>query len=101
MCIRDRAKPIQILPSHELVSTRIAEHLNSSQSLARMVADFRARGGRIVQKDSDPFVQTKEAAGMKFGHRTGDDEERGFIQSESLWSHKVSEQSSKLYCLVL
>uniref|UniRef100_A0A6J0SMZ0 1-phosphatidylinositol-3-phosphate 5-kinase n=1 Tax=Pogona vitticeps TaxID=103695 RepID=A0A6J0SMZ0_9SAUR len=84
-----QAKPIQILPSHELVSTRIAEHLNSSQSLARMVADFRARGGRIVQKDSDPFVQTKEAAGMKFGHRTGDDEERGFIQSESLWSHKV------------
>ncbi|KAJ7345305.1 hypothetical protein JRQ81_001255 [Phrynocephalus forsythii] len=84
-----QAKPVQILPSHELVSTRIAEHLNNSQSLARMVADFRARGGRIVQKDSDPFVQTKDSAGLRFGQRTGDDEERGFIQKESLWSHKV------------
>ncbi|XP_077774651.1 1-phosphatidylinositol 3-phosphate 5-kinase isoform X5 [Podarcis muralis] len=83
------AKPVQILPSHQLVSTRIAEHLNSSHSLARMLADFRARGGRIVQKDSDPFAQSsKEASGMKFGLRS-DDDDRGFIQNESLWSHKV------------
>uniref|UniRef100_A0A670HSH7 1-phosphatidylinositol-3-phosphate 5-kinase n=1 Tax=Podarcis muralis TaxID=64176 RepID=A0A670HSH7_PODMU len=83
------AKPVQILPSHQLVSTRIAEHLNSSHSLARMLADFRARGGRIVRKDSDPFAQSsKEASGMKFGLRS-DDDDRGFIQNESLWSHKV------------
>ncbi|KAH0621683.1 hypothetical protein JD844_023255 [Phrynosoma platyrhinos] len=80
-----QAKPVQILPSHELVSTRIAEHLNTSQSLARMVADFRARGGRIVQKDSDPFAQCKETSGVKFGVRSSDDDEKGFIQSESLW----------------
>ncbi|XP_042323756.1 1-phosphatidylinositol 3-phosphate 5-kinase isoform X8 [Sceloporus undulatus] len=84
-----QTKPVQILPSHELVSTRIAEHLNNSQSLARMVADFRARGGRIVQKDSDPFAQSKETTGVKFGVRTGDDEEKEFIKSESLWAHKV------------
>nr|XP_034994231.1 1-phosphatidylinositol 3-phosphate 5-kinase isoform X3 [Zootoca vivipara] len=84
-----QAKPVQILPSHQLVSTRIAEHLNSSHSLARMLADFRARGGRIVQKDSDPFAQSsKETSGMKFGLRS-DDDDRGFIQNESLWSHKV------------
>ncbi|XP_062972178.1 1-phosphatidylinositol 3-phosphate 5-kinase [Elgaria multicarinata webbii] len=83
-----QAKPVQILPSHELVSTRIAEHLNSSQSLARMVADFRARGGRIIQRDVDPFAQSKEPSGVKFGVRS-DDDEKGFIQNESLWSHKV------------
>ncbi|XP_033026237.1 1-phosphatidylinositol 3-phosphate 5-kinase isoform X2 [Lacerta agilis] len=84
-----QAKPVQILPSHQLVSTRIAEHLNSSHSLARMLADFRARGGRIAQKDSDPFAQSsRETSGMKFGLRS-DDDDRGFIQNESLWSHKV------------
>lgn len=45
-----QAKSIQVLPSHELVSTRIAEHLGDSQSLGRMLADYRARGGRIQQK---------------------------------------------------
>ncbi|XP_044287721.1 1-phosphatidylinositol 3-phosphate 5-kinase isoform X3 [Varanus komodoensis] len=83
-----QAKPVHILPSHELVSTRIAEHLNNSQSLARMVADFRARGGRIVQKDLDPFAQSKETSAVKFGART-DEDERGFMQNESVWSHKV------------
>lgn len=45
-----QAKSIQVLASHELVSTRIAEHLGDSQSLGRMLADYRARGGRIQQK---------------------------------------------------
>ncbi|XP_070588237.1 1-phosphatidylinositol 3-phosphate 5-kinase isoform X1 [Erythrolamprus reginae] len=83
-----QAKPIQFLPSHELVSTRIAEPLNSSSNLARMVADFRARGGRIVQKNADPFVQSKEASAVKLGVRSEDDEKM-FVQSESLWSQKV------------
>ncbi|XP_066481245.1 1-phosphatidylinositol 3-phosphate 5-kinase isoform X2 [Tiliqua scincoides] len=83
-----QAKPVQILPSHELVGTRIAEHLNNSQSLARMLADFRARGGRIMQKNSDPFAQPKEISGVKAGVRSEEDE-GGVIHNEALWSRKV------------
>ncbi|XP_068185209.1 1-phosphatidylinositol 3-phosphate 5-kinase isoform X2 [Antennarius striatus] len=47
---------IDILPSHSLTSTCIVEPLNSSRSLARMLADYRARGGRIQQRvATDPF----------------------------------------------
>ncbi|KAJ7408230.1 1-phosphatidylinositol 3-phosphate 5-kinase [Pitangus sulphuratus] len=86
-----QAKAIQILPSHELVNTRIAEHLRDSQSLARMLADYRARGGRILQKSTDPFAQTKDVSSVptgKTGCRT-EEEEKGLAQSESSWSHKV------------
>lgn len=85
-----QAKPLQILPPHELVVSRIAEPLSSSRELATMLSDYRARGGRIAQKSSDPFVQPKEAPGTK-----AEDSERGFVQSESLWAHKVSEHVSK------
>ncbi|NXL96853.1 FYV1 kinase, partial [Tyrannus savana] len=86
-----QAKAIQILPSHELVNTRIAEHLRDSQSLARMLADYRARGGRILQKSTDPFAQTKDVSSVPTG-KTGcriEEEEKGLAQSESSWSHKV------------
>uniref|UniRef100_A0A669QB07 1-phosphatidylinositol 3-phosphate 5-kinase n=1 Tax=Phasianus colchicus TaxID=9054 RepID=A0A669QB07_PHACC len=86
-----QAKAIQILPSHELVSTRIAEHLGDSQSLARMLADYRARGGRILQRSTDPFAQIKDVSGVPAG-RTGckiEEDEKGLAQSESSWSHKV------------
>ncbi|XP_052647249.1 1-phosphatidylinositol 3-phosphate 5-kinase isoform X12 [Harpia harpyja] len=86
-----QAKAIQILPSHELVNTRIAEHLGDSQSLARMLADYRARGGRILQKSTDPFAQSKDACSVptgKTGYRIEEDE-KGLAQSESSWSHKV------------
>ncbi|XP_017591093.1 PREDICTED: 1-phosphatidylinositol 3-phosphate 5-kinase isoform X7 [Corvus brachyrhynchos] len=86
-----QAKAIQILPSHELVNTRIAEHLRDSQSLARMLADYRARGGRILQKSTDPFAQNKDVSSVptgKTGSRT-EEEEKGLAQSESSWSHKV------------
>ncbi|XP_019378990.1 PREDICTED: 1-phosphatidylinositol 3-phosphate 5-kinase isoform X1 [Gavialis gangeticus] len=83
-----QAKAIQILPSHDLVNTRIAEHVGDSQSLARMLADYRARGGRIQQKNMDPFAQYKDVAAGKVGGRNEDDE-RGLGQSESVWSHKV------------
>ncbi|NXI26729.1 FYV1 kinase, partial [Sterrhoptilus dennistouni] len=86
-----QAKAIQILPSHELVNTRIAEHLRDSQSLARMLADYRARGGRILQKSIDPFAQNKDLSSVptgKTGSRT-EEEEKGLAQSESSWSHKV------------
>nr|XP_012607557.1 1-phosphatidylinositol 3-phosphate 5-kinase isoform X7 [Microcebus murinus] len=87
-----QAKSIQVLPSHELVSTRIAEHLGNSQSLGRMLADYRARGGRIQQKNSDPFAHSKDAPGTsggKSGSKTEDDEERGLIPSDAVWSTKV------------
>ncbi|XP_032301890.1 1-phosphatidylinositol 3-phosphate 5-kinase isoform X3 [Coturnix japonica] len=86
-----QAKAIQILPSHELVSSRIAEHLGDSQSLARMLADYRARGGRILQRSTDPFAQSKDVSSVPAG-RTGckmEEDEKGLAQSESSWSHKV------------
>ncbi|OXB75804.1 UNVERIFIED_CONTAM: hypothetical protein H355_009615 [Colinus virginianus] len=86
-----QAKAVQILPSHELVSTRIAEHLGDSQSLARMLADYRARGGRILQRSTDPFAQSKDVSSVPAG-KTGckiEEDEKGLAQSESSWSHKV------------
>ncbi|XP_054827187.1 1-phosphatidylinositol 3-phosphate 5-kinase isoform X2 [Eublepharis macularius] len=77
-------KPVQILPPHEFVVSRIAEPLSNSKQLATVLSDYRARGGRIAQKSSDPFVQSKETAGMKT-----EDDDRGFVQNESLWTHKV------------
>ncbi|KAM4698369.1 1-phosphatidylinositol 3-phosphate 5-kinase [Rhinophrynus dorsalis] len=56
-----QGRTMEVLPSHELLSTKIAEYLGDSQSLARILADYRARGGRIQQKDADPFVQTNDA----------------------------------------
>uniref|UniRef100_A0A673YL55 1-phosphatidylinositol 3-phosphate 5-kinase n=1 Tax=Salmo trutta TaxID=8032 RepID=A0A673YL55_SALTR len=50
-------RPIQVLPSHRLTSARIAEHLGSSQDLAKMLADYRAQGGRLRQEEADPFAQ--------------------------------------------
>ncbi|XP_010614376.1 1-phosphatidylinositol 3-phosphate 5-kinase isoform X9 [Fukomys damarensis] len=87
-----QAKSIQVLPSHELVSTRIAEHLGDSQSLGRMLADYRARGGRIQSRYSDPFTHSKDAsntASGKSGSKTEANEERGLIPSDAVWSTKV------------
>lgn len=87
-----QAKSIQVLPSHELVSTRIAEHLGDSQSLGRMLADYRARGGRIQSKHLDPFVHSKDASctsGCKSGNKNESDEERGLVPSDALWATKV------------
>uniref|UniRef100_A0A8D0R8U5 1-phosphatidylinositol 3-phosphate 5-kinase n=1 Tax=Sus scrofa TaxID=9823 RepID=A0A8D0R8U5_PIG len=87
-----QAKSIQVLPSHELVSTRIAEHLGDSQSLGRMLADYRARGGRIQQKNSDPFAYSKDVSGAssgKSGSKTEGDEEKGLMTSDAVWSTKV------------
>lgn len=89
-----QAKCIQVLPSHELVSTRIAEHLGDSQSLGRMLADYRARGGRIQPKNSDPFAHSKDASSTssgKSGSKNEGDEERGLIPNDAVWSTKVSQ----------
>ncbi|KAM7152946.1 1-phosphatidylinositol 3-phosphate 5-kinase isoform 1-T1 [Macrochelys suwanniensis] len=86
-----QAKAIQVLPTHELVNTRIAEHLGDSQSLARMLADYRARGGRIQQKNADLFAQCKDASGVPGGKVGGrnEEDEKGLVRGESVWSHKV------------
>uniref|UniRef100_A0A1A8VFX3 1-phosphatidylinositol 3-phosphate 5-kinase n=1 Tax=Nothobranchius furzeri TaxID=105023 RepID=A0A1A8VFX3_NOTFU len=45
-----------LLPCHSLTTTRIVEQLGTSQNLTRMLADYRANGGRIQQKESsNPF----------------------------------------------
>uniref|UniRef100_A0A8D3E4Z4 1-phosphatidylinositol 3-phosphate 5-kinase n=1 Tax=Scophthalmus maximus TaxID=52904 RepID=A0A8D3E4Z4_SCOMX len=54
-------RPIDVLPCHGLTSTRIVEQLNGSQGLAKMLADYRAKGGRIRQREaSDPFGPSKQ-----------------------------------------
>nr|XP_033803013.1 1-phosphatidylinositol 3-phosphate 5-kinase isoform X2 [Geotrypetes seraphini]XP_033803014.1 1-phosphatidylinositol 3-phosphate 5-kinase isoform X2 [Geotrypetes seraphini]XP_033803015.1 1-phosphatidylinositol 3-phosphate 5-kinase isoform X2 [Geotrypetes seraphini]XP_033803016.1 1-phosphatidylinositol 3-phosphate 5-kinase isoform X2 [Geotrypetes seraphini] len=84
-----RGRSIQVLPSHELLSIKIADHLGDSQSLARMLADYRARGGRIKQKDDDPFTQCKDTCGEKPAGKNEGDEQMGLIQNEFAWSSKV------------
>ncbi|XP_031441107.1 1-phosphatidylinositol 3-phosphate 5-kinase isoform X3 [Clupea harengus] len=59
-------RAIQVLPSHPLTSTRIAEQVNCSQELARMLADYRAQGGRIRQRE-DPFSNPQQT---REGHAT-------------------------------
>lgn len=99
-----QAKSIQVLPSHELVSTRIAEHLGDSQTLGRMLADYRARGGRIQSKHLDPFVHSKDASctsGGKSGNKTESDEERGLIPSDVIWPTKVGRLGKiRMFCLL-
>ncbi|XP_075464574.1 1-phosphatidylinositol 3-phosphate 5-kinase isoform X4 [Ascaphus truei] len=85
-------RAMEVLPSHELLNTRIAEHLGDSQNLARILADYRARGGRIRQKDADPFVQTKDAPNgpaSKHESRSEADEDTGLIPNELSWNSKV------------
>ncbi|XP_055967625.1 1-phosphatidylinositol 3-phosphate 5-kinase [Sorex fumeus] len=88
-----QARSIQVLPSHELVNTSIAEHLGDSQSLGRMLADFRARGGRIQQRSVDPFAHSKESpaatAGSKAGGKAEGEDEKGLMPSDALLSAKV------------
>nr|XP_020475676.1 1-phosphatidylinositol 3-phosphate 5-kinase isoform X3 [Monopterus albus] len=58
-------KPTDVLPCHSLISTRIVEQLNSSQDLAKMLADYRAKGGRIRQREStDPFSIAAPVSGQ-------------------------------------
>uniref|UniRef100_A0A3Q3LXD3 1-phosphatidylinositol 3-phosphate 5-kinase n=1 Tax=Mastacembelus armatus TaxID=205130 RepID=A0A3Q3LXD3_9TELE len=63
-------KPIEVLPCHNLTSTRIIEHLSGSQGLAKMLADYRAKGGRIRQREpTDPFSTVAPTSGQS---RTGE-----------------------------
>lgn len=85
-------RPIQVLPSHPLTSTRIAEQVSSSQELARMLADYRAQGGRIRQRD-DPFnnpqQQGREGQAGRAPVKADSEEEKSSGQTDITWATKV------------
>ncbi|KAM5152064.1 1-phosphatidylinositol 3-phosphate 5-kinase isoform 2-T2 [Mantella aurantiaca] len=86
-----QGKTIEVLPSHELLSTRISEHLGESQYLARILADYRARGGRLRQKDVDPFVQTAGTANglSKTESKHDSEEDKALNQNELTYNSKI------------
>ncbi|XP_028848292.1 1-phosphatidylinositol 3-phosphate 5-kinase isoform X2 [Denticeps clupeoides] len=88
------SRPIEVLPSHQLTSARIAEQLGSSQDLARMLADFRAKGGRIRQKGADPFTAppappTRDALGNRMPSKADSEEEKPAGQNDLTWTAKM------------
>ncbi|XP_035994682.1 1-phosphatidylinositol 3-phosphate 5-kinase isoform X4 [Fundulus heteroclitus] len=94
-------RPTDILPCHGLTTTRIVEHLSSSQDLARMLADYRAKGGRIRQREtSDPFGSAGPAAAGSSQNRVPDipvkalrkansEDEKMGKQSDTNWTPKL------------
>lgn len=94
-------KPIDVLPSHNFTSTRIVEQVNSSQDLAKMLADYRAKGGRIRQREAtDPFCTANTAAPVSGQNRTGgatvklqvkadSEEEKPSKQNDMSWTPKL------------
>ncbi|XP_053569042.1 1-phosphatidylinositol 3-phosphate 5-kinase [Bombina bombina] len=87
-----QGKATDMLPSHELLSSKIAEHWGDSQNLARIIADYRARGGRIRQKDVDPFVQTTDVPSgtvNKNESKNDSDEDRMSVHNEMPWNSKI------------
>ncbi|XP_041662956.1 1-phosphatidylinositol 3-phosphate 5-kinase isoform X9 [Cheilinus undulatus] len=92
-------RPIEVLPSHNLTSTRIVEQLSSSQDLAKMLADYRAKGGRIRQREpTDPFSNSTVPVSSqnKTGETTGkhpvkadSEEEKPGKQNDMSWAPKL------------
>ncbi|XP_030285069.1 1-phosphatidylinositol 3-phosphate 5-kinase isoform X5 [Sparus aurata] len=77
-------KPIDVLPSHSLTSTRIVEQLSGSQDLAKMLADYRAKGGRIRQREAtDPFNAASSAAPVSGQSRAGETTVKLPVKSDS------------------
>lgn len=95
-------RPISILPCHSLTSTRITDQLSSSQGLAKMLADYRAKGGRIQQREAaDPFSNASTAAPVCGQSSMGEapakpplkndgEGEKPSKQNDMSWSPKVS-----------
>lgn len=101
-------RPISVLPSHSLTSTRIVEQLSSSQDLAKMLADYRAKGGRIQQKETgDPFSIANTAAPVsqsktgdttvKLPVKTDSEEEKPNKQNDVSWAPKVSSVETSIH----
>ncbi|XP_055361271.1 1-phosphatidylinositol 3-phosphate 5-kinase isoform X2 [Betta splendens] len=91
-------RPISFLPCHSLTSTRIVDQLNSSQDLAKMLADYRAKGGRIQQREaSDPFSTANAVCGqsrvgeapVKPAMRSDSEVEKPSKQNDLNWSPKM------------
>ncbi|XP_078118730.1 1-phosphatidylinositol 3-phosphate 5-kinase isoform X2 [Sander vitreus] len=77
-------KLIDVLPSHSLTSTRIIEQLNGSQDLAKMLADYRAKGGRIRQREAtDPFNTASTAAPVSVQSRAVDAQVKLLVKTDS------------------
>lgn len=88
------AKAPDILPSHSLTSTRITEQLSSSQDLAKMLADYRAKGGRIRQRDSTdqfaaPSINGQSKPETKCPARVDSEEEKPSKPSDVSWAPKL------------
>ncbi|CAN9498578.1 unnamed protein product [Ophioblennius macclurei] len=78
------SRPVQVLPSHSLTGTRMVEQLHSSQSLAQMLADFRAQGGRIQHREApDPFSGTRAPV------KADSEEEKPSKLSDMSWTPKL------------
>ncbi|XP_056145543.1 1-phosphatidylinositol 3-phosphate 5-kinase isoform X2 [Lampris incognitus] len=93
-------RPIDILPCHRLTSTRIVEQLSDSQDLAKMLADYRAKGGRIQQREAaDPFdssgisaTQNRERerdAPLRTPGKTESEEEKPGGLNDMSWASKL------------
>ncbi|XP_072301067.1 1-phosphatidylinositol 3-phosphate 5-kinase isoform X2 [Eucyclogobius newberryi] len=87
-------KPMDVLPSHGLTSTRITEHLSSSQDLAKMLADYRAKGGRIRQRDNTdlfaaPCVNEHSRSEVKGLVSADSEEEKPSKPNDISWAPKL------------
>ncbi|XP_022596525.1 1-phosphatidylinositol 3-phosphate 5-kinase [Seriola dumerili] len=92
-------RPIDVLPCHSLTSTRIIEQLNSCQDLAKMVADYRAKGGRIRQREATdifsaagaaaPFNGQSRAAEVKAPVKADSEEEKPSKLNDMSWAPKL------------
>uniref|UniRef100_A0A671SYA8 1-phosphatidylinositol 3-phosphate 5-kinase n=1 Tax=Sinocyclocheilus anshuiensis TaxID=1608454 RepID=A0A671SYA8_9TELE len=79
-------RTIQILPCHNLTGARIVEHLGSSHELARMLADYRAQGGRIRQREG---MQFREAPPTKAPIKSDSEEDKVAGLNEMTWATKL------------
>ncbi|XP_055021773.1 1-phosphatidylinositol 3-phosphate 5-kinase isoform X2 [Boleophthalmus pectinirostris] len=87
-------KPMHILPSHSLTSTRITEQLGTSQDLAKMLADYRAKGGRIRQRDNIdqfaiPSVNGHTKAEAKCPVKADSEEDKPSKSNDLSWAPKL------------
>ncbi|XP_061826835.2 1-phosphatidylinositol 3-phosphate 5-kinase isoform X2 [Nerophis lumbriciformis] len=91
------SKPVEVLPCHSLTSTRIVEQVSSSQDLAKMLAEYRAKGGRIRQREAgDPFnvvvngqSKAEETGPVKASIKGEGEEDKPSKQSEMSMAPKM------------
>ncbi|XP_076857787.1 1-phosphatidylinositol 3-phosphate 5-kinase isoform X3 [Brachyhypopomus gauderio] len=82
-------RPVPVLPSHRLTTARLAEQLSGSQELACMLADYRARGGRLRQRNADPFANAAQANPSRAPAKADGEEEKGPGPGDVTWTNKL------------